>query len=61
MLEYIRRTCNVINQISTRMHCLGYVEDMNILRKTVTGLNNLVLNIKEYYLIPEKTDKNNAN
>ena len=43
------------------MHYLGYVEDMNILRKTVTDLNNLVLNIKEYYLIPEKTDKNNAN
>ena len=60
-LEYIRRTGNVLNQIATRMHYLGYVEDMNILRKTVTDLNNLVLNIKEYYLLPEKTDKDNAN
>lgn len=56
-LEYIRRTGNVLNQIATRMHYLGYVEDMNIL----TDLNNLVLNIKEYYLLPEKTDKDNAN
>lgn len=53
-LEYIRRTGNVLNQIAARMHYLGYVEDMNVLRKTVTDLNNLVLNIKEYYYYLKK-------
>lgn len=60
-VEYIRRTGNVLNQIATRMHYLGYVEDMNALRKTVTDLNNLVLNIKEYYLLPEKVGRDKDN
>lgn len=43
------------------MHYIGYVEDMNFLRKTVNNLNNIILSIKGYYLLPEKIDKDNAN
>lgn len=56
-LNYIRRTGNILNQIATKMHYWGYVEDVNFLRKTVTNLQELVINIKDHYLLAEKKDK----
>ena len=38
----------------------GYVEDERFLRKTITNLNDMIMSIKEYYLLPDKTDKDNA-
>lgn len=43
------------------MHMIGYVEDEKILRKTITNLNNMIMSIKEYYLLPNIINKDNAN
>lgn len=59
-LNSIRKVGNVINQIAVRMHMIGYVEDEKFLRKTITNLNDIILDIKTYYLFPDKTDKDNA-
>ena len=40
--------------MAAKMNYLGYVEDVRFLRKTVNNLNDLILNIKDYYLKPEK-------
>jgi hypothetical protein len=50
----------VLNQIAMRMHYLGYVEDERFLRQTLNKLNDMIVNIKEYYLLPDKIDKDNA-
>jgi bacterial mobilization protein MobC len=60
-LNSIRKIGNVLNQIAVRMHMIGYVEDEKNLRRTITNLNNMIMSIKEYYLLPDKTDKDNAN
>lgn len=60
-LNSIRKIGNVLNQIAVRMHMIGYVEDEKYLRKTITNLNNMIMSIKEYYLLPDKTNKDNAN
>lgn len=59
-LNSIRKVGNVINQIAIKMHMLGYVEDEKFLRKTITNLKDMILDIKTYYLLPDKTDKDNA-
>lgn len=59
-LDSIRKIGNVLNQIAVRMHMIGYVEDEKNLRLTITNLNNMIMSIKEYYLLPDKTDKDNA-
>ena len=56
-LNYVRRTGNILNQIATKMHYWGYVEDVNFLRKTVNNLQQLVIDIREHYLLAEKKDK----
>ena len=59
-LNWIRRTGNLLNQMATKMNYLGYVEDVRFLRKTVNNLNNLILNIKDYYLKPEKDNSSSV-
>lgn len=56
-LNYVRRTGNILNQIATKMHYWGYVEDVNFLRKTVNNLQQLVVDIREHYLLAEKKIK----
>ena len=56
-LNYIRRTGNILNQMATKMHYWGYVEDFNFLRNTVNNLQQLVIYIREHYLLAEKKDK----
>ncbi len=53
-LNWIRRTGNLLNQMAAKMNYLGYVEDVKFLRKTINNLNDLIINIKDYYLRPEK-------
>jgi hypothetical protein len=60
-LDSVRKIGNVLNQIAMRMHYLGYVEDERFLRQTLNKLNDMIVNIKEYYLLPDKIDKDNAN
>jgi len=59
-LNYVRRTGNILNQMATKMHYWGYVEDVNFLRKTVNNLQQLVIDIREHYLLAEKKDKDNV-
>ncbi len=59
-LNSIRKIGNVLNQIAVRMHMIGYVENEKNLRRTITNLNNMIMSIKEYYLLPDKVDKDNA-
>lgn len=56
-LNSIRKVGNVINQITVRMHMLGYVEDEKCLRQTITNLNDIILDIKIYYFYPIKLIK----
>ena len=60
-LNSIRKVGNVINQMVVRANYLGYIEDVKFLRKTITTLNEMIINIREYYLLPDKIDKDNAN
>src|SRR5574344_144774 len=53
-LNSIRKVGNVLNQITARMHYLGYVEDEKFLRKTIDNLNEFILDIKRKYLLQEK-------
>ena len=41
------------------MNYLGYVKDVRFLRKIINNLNDLIINIKDYYLNPEK-EKNDT-
>lgn len=59
-LNWIRRTGNLLNQMATKMNYLGYVEDVRFLRKTVNNLNDLIINIKDYYLKPEKDNSSSV-
>ena len=60
-INCIRTVGNVLNQIAVRTHMTGYVEDERFLRKTITNLNDMIMSIKEYYLLPDKTDKDKDN
>lgn len=60
-LNSIRKVGNVINQMVVRANYLGYIEDVKFLRKTITNLNEMIMNIKEYYLVPDKIGKDNKN
>lgn len=53
-LNHVRRTGNILNQMATKMHYWGYVEDVNFLRKIVNNLHQLVIDIREHYLLAEK-------
>lgn len=55
-LNYVRRTGNILNQMATKMHYWGYVEDVNFLRKTVNNLQQLVIDIREHiiYLLKKR-------
>jgi hypothetical protein len=44
-----------------KMHYLCYVEDKRFLRQTLNKLNDMIVSIKEYYLLTDKIDKDNAN
>lgn len=60
-IDSVRKIGNVLNQIAMRTHYLGYVEDERFLRQTLNKLNDMIVSIKEYYLLPNKIDKDNAN
>ena len=45
---------SILNQIARRAHYQGYIEDEKFLRKMENELQNLILNIKRKYLLPEK-------
>lgn len=60
-LNSIRKVGNVLNQLAIRSHITGYIEDERFLRKMTNELNEMIIQIKEYYLKPTKTDKDNAN
>ncbi|MFR7635469.1 MAG: plasmid mobilization protein [Lachnospirales bacterium] len=53
-LNSIRKVGNVLNQIARRAHYQGYIEDEKFLRKMENELQNLILNIKRKYLLPEE-------
>lgn len=53
-LNSIRKVGNILNQIARRAHYQGYIEDEKFLRKMENELQNLILNIKKKYLLPEK-------
>lgn len=53
-LNSIRKVGNILNQIARRAHYQGYIEDEKFLRKMENELQNLILNIKRKYLLPEK-------
>lgn len=59
-LNSIRKVGNVINQMVVRANYLGYIEDVKFLRKTIININEMIMGIKEYYLLPDKIDKDNA-
>ena len=52
-LNSIRKIGNVLNQIARKAHYQGYIEDEKFLRKMENELQNLILNIKRKYLLPE--------
>lgn len=53
-LNSIRKVGNVLNQIARRARYQGYIEDEKFLRKMENELQNLILNIKRKYLLPEE-------
>ena len=53
-LNSIRKVGNVLNQIARRENYQGYIEDEKFLRKMENELQNLILNIKRKYLLPEE-------
>ena len=53
-LNSIRKVGNVLNQIARRAHYQRYIEDRKVLRKMENELQNLVLNIKRKYFLPEE-------
>lgn len=53
-LNSIRKVGNVLNEIARRAHYQGYIEDRKVLRKMENELQNLVLNIKRKYFLPEE-------
>lgn len=53
-LNSIRKVGNVLNQIARRANYQGYIEDEKFLRKRENELQNLILNIKRKYLLPEE-------
>ena len=53
-LNSIRKVGNVLNQIARRAHYQGYIEDEKFLRKMENELQNLILNIKKKYFLPEE-------
>lgn len=53
-IDSIRKVGNVLNQIAKRTKHLGYVEDTKFLRNMSKELDNLILNIKRKYLLPEE-------
>ena len=53
-LNSIRKVGNVLNQIARRAHYQGYIEDEKFLRKMENELQNLILNIKRKYFLPEE-------
>ena len=53
-LNSIRKIGNVLNQIARKAHYQGYIEDEKFLRKMENELQNLILNIKRKYLLPEE-------
>lgn len=53
-LARLRKIGNVINQIAYQMHCTGYIRDFDILMSSVKRLNDMITEIREFYLLPEK-------
>lgn len=53
-IDSIRKVGNVLNQIARRINYLGYLEDEKYLRNMSRELDNLILNIKRKYLLPEE-------
>ena len=53
-LAGLRKIGNVINQIAYQMHCTGYIRDFDILMSSIERLNDLITDIREFYLAPEK-------
>ena len=53
-LNSIRKVGNLFNKMATKLYYFGYFEDEKWTRKLANDLNNLVLDIRRKYELPEK-------
>ena len=53
-LEGLRKIGNVINQIARYLNQFGYIRDFDILMSSIERLNDMITDIRKFYLLPEK-------